>query len=35
MHMIAAVINDDLHQMLTEQRPFDPDGYAGRLRLPC
>lgn len=33
MHMIAAVINDDLHQMLTEQRPFDLDGYAGRLRL--
>lgn len=33
MHMIAAVINDDLHQILTEQRPFDPDGYAGRLRL--
>ena len=33
MHMITAVINDDLHQMLTKQRPFDSDGYAGRLGL--
>jgi hypothetical protein len=29
----AAVVNDDLHQMLTEQQPFDPDDHAGRLRL--
>jgi hypothetical protein len=32
MHMIAAVVSDDVHRTLTEQRHFDPDDYARRLR---
>jgi Domain of unknown function (DUF1841) len=31
MHMIAAVVGDDLYQMLNEQRRFDRDDYARRL----
>lgn len=35
MHMIAAVVSDDLYQMMTERRPFDLASYARRLsRLP-
>ena len=35
MHMIAAVVSDDLYQMMNEQRPFDPGSYARRLgQLP-
>jgi hypothetical protein len=35
MHMIAAVVSDDLHQMMNERRPFDAGSYARRLsQLP-
>jgi hypothetical protein len=35
MHMIAAVISNDLYEMMSEQRPFDRGGYARRLsQLP-
>jgi hypothetical protein len=35
MHMIAAVVGEDLHRAMTEARRFDPDDYARRLhRLP-
>ena len=31
MHMIAAVVSDDLHQAVQEHRQFDPGDYARRL----
>jgi len=31
MHMIAAVVGEDLHRAMTEARRFDPDDYARRL----
>ena len=31
MHMIAAVVSNDVYQAVTEQRPFDPGDYARRL----
>jgi len=31
MHMIAAIVSDDLYEMLTERRRFDRDDYARRL----
>jgi Domain of unknown function (DUF1841) len=31
MHMIAAVVSDDLYQAMNEHRPFDPGDYARRL----
>jgi hypothetical protein len=31
MHMIAAVVSDDLYQAMSEHRPFDPGDYARRL----
>lgn len=31
MHMIAAVIGDDVYHTMQEDRPFDPVGYARRL----
>ena len=31
MHMIAAVVSDDLYQMLNERRRFDRDDYTRRL----
>jgi Domain of unknown function (DUF1841) len=31
MHMIAAVVSDDLYQALAEHRPFDAGDYARRL----
>lgn len=31
MHMISALVGDDLHRAVTEQRPFDPSDYARRL----
>jgi Domain of unknown function (DUF1841) len=31
MHMIAAVVSDDLYQALHEDRPFDAADYARRL----
>jgi hypothetical protein len=32
MHMIAAVVSDDVYHAVKEGRPFDPVGYAQRLR---
>jgi hypothetical protein len=31
MHMISALVGEDLHRAATEQRPFDPADYAQRL----
>jgi Domain of unknown function (DUF1841) len=31
MHMIAAVVSDDLYRAMNEHRPFDPSDYARRL----
>jgi hypothetical protein len=31
MHMIAAVVSDDLYHAMTEHRQFDPGDYARRL----
>ncbi len=31
MHMISALVGDDVHRAMTEQRPFDPGDYARRL----
>jgi hypothetical protein len=31
MHMISAVVAEDLHRAAAEQRQFDPDDYARRL----
>jgi hypothetical protein len=31
MHMIAAVVSDDLYRIMQEHRQFDPDDYARRL----
>jgi len=31
MHMIAAVVSDDVYHVVKENRPFDPVGYARRL----
>jgi hypothetical protein len=31
MHMIAALVGDDLHRAVTEQRTFDPGDFARRL----
>jgi hypothetical protein len=31
MHMIAAVVSDDLYAAMTEHRKFDEDDYARRL----
>lgn len=31
MHMIAAVVSDDIHRAVTEHRQFDPGDYARRL----
>jgi len=31
MHMIAAVVSDDVYHMMKEKRPFDPVGYTQRL----
>jgi hypothetical protein len=31
MHMIAALVSEDIHRALTEQQPFDPGDYARRL----
>ncbi len=32
MHMISAVISEDVYRALAEHRQFDPDDYARRLR---
>ena len=35
IHMIAAIVSDDLYRAMNEHRPFDPDDYARRLdQLP-
>jgi hypothetical protein len=31
IHMISAVVTEDLHRAMTEQRPFDRENYAQRL----
>ena len=31
MHMIAALVSDDLHHAMKEHRQFDPGDYARRL----
>jgi len=31
IHMIAAVVSDDVYQAMNEHRPFDPGDYARRL----
>ena len=31
MHMVAAVVSDDIYQAMNEHRPFDPGDYARRL----
>jgi hypothetical protein len=36
MHMISGLVGEDIHRAMTEQRPFDRDDYARRLReLPA
>ena len=31
MHMIAAVVSDDIYRAMKENQPFDPGDYARRL----